>query len=477
MNIFEEFKVFQYFGEISKIPRASGAEKELSDYIADWARGLGLDVLQDSKYNLIIKKPATPGYEDCDALIVQAHLDMVCEKTSGSTHDFSKDPLCLEINGDWLSARETTLGADNGIGVAIAMALLDDEEISHPALEVVLTACEETDFSGAACVEMDALSATRMINLDHACETELIIGSCGGLGVEFALPISRETEMPEGFKPYKLCISGLKGGHSGEDIHRGRAHAIALLFRIVEKSGLPLISIDGGTSRLAIPRDAAAVVLSDDEDCLKALVEQEQEALRKEYANESSLALSAQLESENSYAGCPIDDDSMQKLRDVMEAYPNGIVSMFEDLPGVVESSDNIGIIETGCQSIRLVSEIRGGYSSSIASILDSIISASERTGAVVNTFAAYEPWSANPGSELQELAMRTYESVNGTAMTPIAVHAGLECGFFASAKPGIDIISLGPNCENYHSPQERLSVSSTIREYNFIVELLSNMK
>ena len=477
MNIFEEYKVFKNFEKISRIPRASGAEKELSDYIANWARGLGLEVSQDALGNLIIKKPASAGYENCDAVIIQAHLDMVCEKEGGSSHNFTKDPLRLEINGDWLSACETTLGADNGIGVAIAMTLLESKDLLHPALEIVFTVCEETDFSGAANIDMDALRATRMINLDHACETELIIGSCGGIGVEFELPISRESSIPTGFGAYRIYVGGLKGGHSGEDIHRGRGPAISLLQRLLDKTGLPVISIDGGTSRLAIPREAYAVVLAESEEDLKSIIDRETSELRREYALEDNLKVNVQREVESSALECPLDAASMQKLRAVVRAYPNGIVRMFDNIPGVVESSDNLGIIETTESSIRMTSEIRGAFNSSIADILDTINALADLTGAKVNTFASYEPWSANPDSELQNLAMRTFENAYGISMTPIAVHAGLECGFFASAKPGLDIISLGPNCENYHSPQERLSISSTLREYNFIVKLLSDMR
>ncbi|MBR2674254.1 MAG: beta-Ala-His dipeptidase [Mogibacterium sp.] len=473
MSIFEYFKVFANFAEISKIPRESGSEKAVSDFIADWARGLSLDVTQDEIGNLIIKKPATAGYEDRDALILQAHLDMVCEKRAGSEHDFSKDPICLEVNGDWLSAKDTTLGADNGIGVALAMSILEAEDIKHPPLEAVFTVCEETDFSGAAAVDMSLLKASRMINLDHACEREVLVGSCGGVGVEFNMPIKRIADIPSGLRAYRVSLGGLVGGHSGEDIHRGRANAILLMLRLLEATELPLVSIEGGTSRLAIPREASAVVLTDDRQALKNALRKSEAVFREEYPTELGLGISAE---ETDSLLPPLDGDSLQRLRLVLRTYPNGIVRMFDSMTGVVESSDNVGIVETKSDCISMVSEIRGAYTSTTADILETIKVIANSVGAEVETFAAYSPWTSKNKSPLRELAISTYENMYGRSMTPIAVHAGLECGFFAAANPELDIISLGADCENFHSPEERVSISSVLRLYDFLTELLSKL-
>lgn len=472
MNI-EESKLFADFIEISKIPRDSGSEKAVSEYIADRARGLGLEVASDELSNLIIRKPASPGRESRGAVMLQAHLDMVCEKSSESDHDFSKDPIEVIKDGDWLRANGTTLGADNGMGVAMALGILESPSLIHPPLEVVFTVREETDFAGAKEIDKSALKATRMINLDHACESEVIVGSCGGKGVSFNLPIKREPEIPAGFRPYRISINGLTGGHSGEDIHRGRANAIILALRLAEMSGLPFISIDGGSSRLAIPREASVILLSDDPSAIERLTSEAEALFRREYATDVNLAIAFDV-TDCAYA--PLDAESLMNIRACLRFYPNGIVRMSDAMPGIVESSDNVGIVQTGESCIRMVSEIRGAYISSISDILDSIGLLADMTGASVDTFAEYMPWSSRPDSALRDKAVTTYESMYARSMTPIAVHAGLECGFFATQNPDLDIISIGPDCMNFHSPEERVSISSAIRVYDFLAQLLSEL-
>lgn len=469
----EESKLFADFAEISKIPRNSGSEKAVSDYIANRARGLGLEVVQDELSNLIIRKPASPGCESKDAVMLQAHLDMVCEKTSESNHDFSKDPIEVIEDGDWLRANGTTLGADNGIGVAMALGILESPSLKHPPLEAVFTVREETDFAGAEGVDKSALKATRMINLDHACEGEVIVGSCGGMGVTFELPVKREPERPAGLTPYRISISGLTGGHSGEDIHRGRANAIILALRLAEMSGLPLLSIDGGSSRLAIPREASVTLLSGDRTDIERLTSDAEVLFRREYITEDNLTITADV-TDCPYA--PLDEKSLMNIRACLRFYPNGIVRMSDSMPGIVESSDNVGIIQTEDSCIRMVSEIRGAYTSSISDILESIRLLADMTGASVDTFAEYTPWSSRPASSLRDKAVSTYERMYGLGMTPIAVHAGLECGFFATENPDLDIISIGPDCMNFHSPEERVSISSAIRVYDFLAQLLSEL-
>ena len=473
MDIFEESRLFKNFSDISKIPRGSGNEKAVSDYIAGRAGDLGLEVIQDNLSNLIIKKPATSGYESKGPVMLQAHMDMVCEKRSDSTHDFDKDPIQLVVDGDRLRANGTTLGADNGIGVAMAMSILESDSVQHPPLEVVLTVEEETSFSGASEVDKTSLKATRMINLDHACETELITGSCGGMGVNFELPIERISEIPEGLSPYKLSIKGLTGGHSGEDIHKGRANAILLALRLAEKLGLPVTEIEGGSSRTAIPREASVTLLSDNFELVKTIAEEAEDVFRTEYSSERALSVNADI---SDCTSAPIDEKSFEKLKLCLRAYPNGIVRMFDTMPGVVESSDNIGIIETYKDRIKIVSEIRGAYPSTIDDILKTIRSIAGITGAGTETFDSYAPWSSRSKSPLRDVAAETYENMYGCKMTAVAVHAGLECSFFAAANPDMDIIAIGPDCENFHSPEESVSISSSLRVYDFLENLLSKL-
>jgi len=263
-------EVISLFAQLSQIPRESGNEKAVSDWIRGWAEERSLQVKQDEIWNLVIKKNASQGYEDHPAVLMQAHIDMVCEKDRDSTHDFTKDPIELDFDGEWIrSADGTTLGADNGIGVAAAMAILDDDTLAHPPLEVVFTVQEETTFAGAETVDVSDCSAMQMINLDHADERELIVGSCGGTGVEFTMPLAREEEAPQGFEAFHIRLTGLQGGHSGEDIHRGRGNAISLLLRFLESPGLKVISMTGGTNRLAIPREAEAIVLAESRQAME----------------------------------------------------------------------------------------------------------------------------------------------------------------------------------------------------------------
>ena len=473
MRLFDESRVFAHFAEISKYPRESGNEKAVSDYIKNWADGLGFYVVQDDLWNLIIKKPASAGNENREAVILQAHLDMVCEKHSDSTHDFTKDPIELLVDGDWLHATDTTLGADNGIGVAIAMAVLEDDTLSHPPLEVVFTVQEETTFAGAAGVDKSGLEATCMINLDHAVEHQIIVGSCGGTGVNFLLPVSRMSEIPPGFSAFQISLKGLKGGHSGEDIHRGRGNAIMMMLRLVEGSGARLVSLNGGTNRLAIPREASAVVVCEDEGALRKAVEETTAILRKEYHTAPGLSVSVEPVSASLP---PLTEESFNRFRSALRAYPNGIVNMSGDMEGIVESSDNVGIVETGEDSVKMVSEIRGAFHSTVQDILETIKSIAVLTSATVESFAPYVPWEFHPDSPFRELAVRTYEELYGETMEMLAVHAGLECGFFVADKPDLDIIAIGPDCENFHAPEERVSISSAERVFRFLKELLAHL-
>lgn len=356
----------------------------------------------------------------------------------------------------------------------MALSILESDDLWHPPLEVVLTVQEETTFAGAANVDKSSLKATRMINLDHACDDELIIGSCGGCGVDFRIPVEREKELPAGFKPYRIEVSGLIGGHSGEDIHRGRGSAIELVLRVSEASGLPLVSIDGGSNRLSIPREASAVVLTDDASQLEDLASEYEKIFRAEYV--TAPKLSVRIAEETGSVPGPLDADSVAKIRLALRSYPNGIVRMFDDMEGIVESSDNIGIVETGEDFIRLESEVRGSQSSTIEDILQSIEVVGEFCGAEINTFASYSPWKSMPDSPLKSTALEIYEKKYGEKMRAVSVHAGLESAFFAAADPGLDIISIGPTCENFHSPEERVSIASIVKIYEFLTELLSNL-
>lgn len=468
-------KVLKLFSEISKIPRESGNEKAISDWIKAWAEERNLHVTQDEIYDLIIKKPASSGFEDHPAVLMQAHTDMVCEKNSDSKHDFAKDPIELEFDGEWIrSASGTTLGADDGIGVAAALAVLDDDELQHPPLEVVFTVQEETTFAGASGVDISGCEAMRMINLDHADERELIVGSCGGTGAEFTMPLEREAGIPAGMKTFRIRLTGLQGGHSGEDIHRGRGNAISLLLRLLEASELRVVSIHGGTNRLAIPREAEAVVLAENEDAANRCVSDAKAIFRKEYSGAApDLDITLEVEAE---AEPPLTGDSFRKLAAVLRLYPNGIVQMNGNLEGLVESSDNIGIVTAEGDRLMLVSEVRGAYRTTVDDIVKTIEALKDMVGAEVRYFDGYVPWEFAAESKLRPLAINTYKELFGGEMKELALHAGLECGFFADKKPGMDIISIGPDCRSFHSPEERVRAESVAHFYELLIEMLRNL-
>ena len=472
-DIFEH-RVLDLFRQLSRIPRESGNEKAVSDWIKSWAEDRGLEVSQDEIWDLIIKKPASAGYEDHGPVLMQAHIDMVCEKNRESTHDFTKDPIELSYDGEWLSAAGgTTLGADNGIGVAAAMAILEDDALKHPPLEVVFTVQEETTFAGAETVDISDLKATRMINLDHADERELIVGSCGGTGVKFTMPLEHEDGIPEGREAFHIRLTGLKGGHSGEDIHRGHGNAISLLLRILEQPELQVISIEGGTNRLAIPREAEADVLAPDEETIRKIVSDANATFRKEY---SGAAPELDILCEPAEPGVPLKESSFAKIAAAVRLYPNGIVNMNGSFDGLVESSDNIGIISTEGDVLTLTSEVRGAYQSTVDDIVRTIDILAAMLGAQVEYFNGYVPWEFEADSVLRGIAVSTYEEMFGGRMKQLALHAGLECGFFAEKKPGLDLISIGPDCQYFHSPEERVRVVSVEHFYDFLKQILKKL-
>ena len=470
-NVVFDHPVLKLFQELSRIPRESGNEKAVSAWIRAWAEERDLEVSQDGIWNLIIRKPASAGYESHPPLMMQAHIDMVCEKDRDSDHDFSKDPIELALDGDWIvSGCGTSLGADDGIGAAAALALLEDDTLKHPPLEVVFTVQEETTFAGAQTVDISSCRAMRMINLDHADETEIIAGSCGGTGVNFTMPLDLEEELPPGHKAYRIRLTGLKGGHSGEDIHRGRGNAICLLLRLLEEPQLRTVSIHGGTNRLAIPREAEAVILVPEEVSVTEYAARMAGMFRREL---SGTASNLAIEVTEAEAGRPLTRNAFDRLTAVIRLYPNGIHQMNGQFEGLVESSDNIGILAVQDGQLKLVSEVRGAYQSTVDDIVRSIKVLANLIGAETECFNGYLPWEFEEKSELRSIAMDTYEELYGKRMKPIALHAGLECGFFAEKKPGIDLISIGPNCQYFHSPQERVSVTSVERFYKFLKAIL----
>ncbi len=466
--------VFKIFEEISKIPRESGNEKGISDYIYNWAKERNLNVVQDEHNNIVIKKPAHPLYKDHPPVLLQAHTDMVCEKTPESTHDFEKDPILLKQDGDWIiSACGTSLGADNGIGVAAAMSILDDVDVKHPPIEVALTISEETTFEGAESLSPELFDSVRMINLDHAADNEIIVGSCGGVGVNFRLPISYEP-LEDSAKAYRVDVTGLTGGHSGEDIHRGRGNAIELITRLIRTCDYSVAEISGGTNRLAIPREAMAIVVTADEAGLREHVNKMADVFAREYvgtAPELNVSLT-----ELDEVPRVLDKESREKALTALTLFPDGITAMNGGFPNLVESSNNLGILRFNEDEMVITTEIRGMYVSTICNIRDRVEMLGDILGAQREYFSEYVPWEFSGKSEMRETALDVYRDMFGGEMLQLALHAGLECGYFMEKKPGMDIISIGPNCQYFHSVNERVSISSTVKFYNFLKGILEKL-
>lgn len=476
--------VMYYFEEISQIPRGSGNEKQISQYIYQWACEKGYEAYQDRALNVIIKKPATPGYENSEAVLLQAHMDMVCEKNSDSNHDFPKDPILLKIEGDLISsAVGTTLGADNGIGVAYCMAILEEKNLKHPPLEILLTTEEESTFNGAMCVSPEFFKAKKLINLDQAEEDRILAGSCGGSGVKVMCPLNYEliTSL-SGYKGFHIKVSGLTGGHSGEDINKGHGSAISLLVRLLyeikRKYKVKLADIYAGTSRLAISREAEAVIFvgTDRVQEVEHTIAEMKDIFTTEYKGICN-DLKIQFKESDSIDSKIITEEDFDKIMQLLYLFPDGIKNMNGLMPGVVESSINLGILRFENGYLKAEAELRGSFDSTCQHIKNQLINLSEVFGAEIKFFSEYPAWSYNSESIVREKAISVFKEEFGKELKPIVVHAGIECGCLLKSMPWLDAIAIGPNCWGFHSPSERMSASSVKAVWQFLKKLLEELK
>lgn len=478
-----EHPVFRHFGRICRIPHGSGNERELSDYLKRWAEERGLRCVQDENLNIIIYKPAAHGYEGLPGVILQAHMDMVCEKASDSEHDFEKDPIELYLDDDILSGRgQTSIGADDGIGVSLALAILEDKALKHPPLEVLFTVEEESTFKGIETVDGRLFDGDYLINLDYFVDDQVLVSGCGGIGVKIKLPISYETAEYE-MMAYEVKIENLTGGHSGGDIHKARGNANELFWRTLRlyeaELEAELVSIEGGTSRVAIPRETKGVILIDREQTekLEELTERLQNAFRAEY-QVTAPHLNVKIRAMGPYTGRYMYYPSFRKLLKLVYLVPNGIMEMNGalDMRGLVESSINQGVMRSGENFFVLVGEIRYSHISSRNFIIEKIMALSELLEAKVELFAPYPAWNYRRRSDLRQLAVKTYRELFDEKLKPVAVHAGIECGCLLEKLPHLDAISIGANCWYFHSVNECVSVSSVHKVWCFLKQLLENL-
>lgn len=478
--------IFKYFSEISKIPRGSGNEKAVSDYLVAFAKELNLEYTQDEANNVIIIKPATSGYELESAIILQGHMDMVCEKRKEYTHDFLKDEIKLIVEGDYLHADGTTLGADNGIAVAYIMAVLADKSLQHPRIEAIITTDEEVGMHGAKALDLSKLQAKYMINLDSEEEGYLLCSCAGGLTGTSTLPIKR---VPSFGKIVSIHIGGLLGGHSGIDIGHHRTNATKLLGRLLfdlrEKHSYAVVNIQGGFKDNVIPREANAqilIVMEEDQTGADLLIQYE--ALTKDIKElmQGYQVELATAEPELNYLVEDLGEEevlvmhpvSFEKILFFLVTMPYGVQTMSADIEGLVESSLNLGIFKTTEDQAEFSTSVRSAKSSIKYDISNRLNYMTSFLGGDYTVRAMYPSWEFQKDSALRNHFQKIYHQLYGKEMKVEAIHAGLECGLIYEKMPGIDIVSIGPDITKVHTIEENVNISSTIRVYQFLERVLS---
>lgn len=474
--------VWNHFHSLTRIPRPTGQMKEVTQFIVDFGKRLNLEVKQDKVGNVVICKPATKGYETGKTVILQSHLDMVPQKNSGVSHDFTRDPIDAYVDGDWVRARSTTLGADNGIGCAMMMAVLEDTTLEHPAIEALFTVDEEVGMDGANGLEKGFLEGSLMLNLDTEEEGELCIGCAGGRDVNVSFRFQPDTQIDAGDVAFKISLTGLKGGHSGVQIHLGRANANKLMNRflkdVVSNYEARVASIQGGSLRNAIPRESFVVLtipqdLSDD---LLDLVAEYEALFREDFAGiEETITLKAErVDLPESLLPTEVQDD----LINAVEGCSNGVVSYLADFPGVVESSLNLALVKSSTDSIDVKLLVRSSSESRKDWVCSSVESVFHLAGAKVEFGGDYPGWQPNAHSELLRTMERIYVEKYNARAKVIVIHAGLECGIIQSkVEQPLDIVSFGPTITGAHSPDEAVEISTVGTSYDYLIDVLAHLR
>ena len=477
-------KVFHYFAEISKIPRASKKEKEISDWLVKFAKERKLKVIQDEHYNVIIKKKATEGYEDFSPLILQGHMDMVWEKNKDTEFDFSTQGIELVIDGDFLKANGTTLGADNGIAIAYALAILDSDDIKHPALEVVITTDEEDGMSGVANLDFDEFDGKTLINLDTEEYGEVYVSSAGGTRTETKF-IFETKKIGNGYTPISIEVKGLSGGHSGAEIHKNLGNSIKILsevlYHLSKRYEMSLIHIDGGGKVNAIPREAVAeiAVKLDGEsiDEFKKLAELAFENILKDFkvSDKSPILAIEKIEEKN--LGISLGDTL--NIINFLHEVPNGVLEMSKHIEGLVETSINIGFISTeivdGNVKIRIKSLARSMANDPLNKLVEEITDLTRKHDANIKIAASNPSWEYKEDSKIRELIAKSFKEITGNEPVIKAIHAGLECGVFTQNIKGADVVSIGPNIYGAHTPEERMDIKSVGETWEWLLKILEN--
>lgn len=469
--------IWYYFDQITRVPRPSKKEGKIREFLKAFAAEKGLACKEDAVGNILISKPATPGKEGSKTIVLQSHMDMVCEKNSDTAHDFDNDPIETYIDGDWVKARGTTLGADNGIGMAASLAVLADESLVHGPIECLFTVDEETGMTGAFALQEGFFTGKTLLNLDSEDDAEIFIGCAGGIDTTSTFTFTPEAT-DENLFYVKVGVRGLRGGHSGGDIHEGRGNANKIVNRFLwqetKKMELTLCSFDGGNLRNAIPREAHAVI-GIPTNC-KEQLRADLNILQSQVAGELAGVddnVELYLESTERPATA-IDDETASLLMDALYACPHGVMAMSHDMPGLVETSTNLASVkmpEPG--KIVVATSQRSSVESAKRDIAQQVESVFRLAGAEALHGEGYPGWKPDLNSEIMKVASATYQKLFGVTPAIKAIHAGLECGLFLTKYPGLDMISFGPTMRGVHSPDEKLYIPAVARFYAHLSEIL----
>lgn len=471
--------VFRYFEEISKIPHGSYHTRAISNYLADFAKEHHLEYYQDDTDNVVIIKEAASGYEQAEPVILQGHMDMVCEKEADVDIDFEKDGLDLYVDGDFLKARGTTLGGDDGIAIAYALAILDSTDIPHPRLEVVLTTNEEVGLLGAGDIDLSMLKGHILLNIDSDIEGHFLTSCAGGLSANVRIPVTYQKVRGTGVS---IRLHQLAGGHSGSEIDKEHANGIIEMGRILkyleERMQLGIHTLSGGLKDNAIPRDVCSTIVIPGEEifAFQDAIAEITQILQKEYAvSEPELAVSFEVLEEKEYE--ILSYGAMQKVLFYLRNVPNGVIHMSTNIKGLVETSLNAGIMELSAEDFYVCTSVRSSVGSRKQELSDRLVYLTEFLGGTVEIEGDYPAWEYVSDSEIRERISDVYQKLFGKEPVFEAIHAGLECGLLSEKIHGLDAVSFGPDNFDIHTPKERLSISSTERVYRFLLELLRSMK
>lgn len=474
----EPREVWNYFHQMTQIPHPSAHEEKIRAYVVEWAKQNNLEVQVDEIGNVIVRKPATPGMENRKGIVMQGHLDMVPQKNNDTQFDFLTDPLQTYIDGEWVKAKGTTLGADNGMGAAAAMAILADKNLKHGLIEALFTIDEEQGMTGAFNLKPGYLKGDILLNLDSEDEGEMYVGCAGGMDANAEM-IYRETSVPAGMKAYKLAVTGLKGGHSGLEIILGRANANKLMNRFLmyaaEKFGLLLNSIEGGSLRNAIPRESFAVVVVPEINAAefeKCLAHFESTFINEYKGVDPEISFKATSVATPSSL---IDNEVVIRMYKTIAACPNGVIRMSDDMPGLVETSTNLAIVKSGNGTIEFKCLLRSSVDSAKEELGCAVKSVFELAGAKVELDGAYPGWKPNMESPILNTCRNIYEKMYGNIPEIKAIHAGLECGILGATYPHWDMISFGPTIRFPHSPDEKVNIPSVKKFYDFLRQVVEN--